>query len=240
VRRLGSGVFLALLATSCIPGVYDPTAQKPSLGPVEGPTVVAPGGQTRLRAGAIFTTDPIEWRLDPAGIGTFTAEPAGVPPPPIVHGGPLPTSPSSVGSAIRFTAGASTGNAVFTLTARNKEGPVSTTATVRIVEGLVLRLQFAEATLAPGATSQLPVPPSVFRVELPGSAGSTDGVPQWLRFEPNGAFGDGTVENLSNGSDWSSPSLLRIKAPTVPGSYRLRVTALADPKAAGELTLTVR
>ncbi|MBK8724729.1 MAG: hypothetical protein IPL96_01435 [Holophagaceae bacterium] len=229
-----------LMQLSCIPGVYDPTAQKPSIGPVEGPRTVAPGGQTRLRAGAIFTTDPIEWRLDPPSAGTFVMESANDPPAPIVQGGPLPTSPAQTSSAIRFTAGSTTGTATFTLTARNGEGPVSTTAAVRIVDGLTLRLQFSQATLGTGVVAQIPVLASVFWAETPGSQGSTAGVPQWLRFEPLGSFGDGAIENLSNGADWSSPSQLRIKAPSLPGLYRLKVTALADPAASATFTLTVQ
>lgn len=231
-----------LAQLSCIPGVYDPTAEKPSFGPVEGPRIVAPGGQTRLRAYAIFTTDPIEWRVDPAGIGTFVPEPAEAPAPPIVSGGALPTTPSGTGSAIRFTAGPATGTASFTLTARNSEGPVSATATVRIVPALSLRLLTTELILGPGVMTYLPVSggPSVWWSEAPGSPGTTADVPQWLRAEPIGPFGDGAVENLSSGYEWSSPSQIRVKAPSSPGVYRLKVTALGDPKASVDFTLTVR
>ncbi len=231
-----------LLQLSCIPGVYDPTAQKPSIGPVEGPRIVAPGGQTRLRAGAIFTMEPIEWKLDPPSAGTFVQEPADFPPAPIVKGGQVPTSPAQTSSAIRFTAGATPGIAIFTLTARNDEGPVSSTATVRIVPALTLRLVTTELTLGTGVTGYLPVAgsPSVYWSETPGSAGTTTDVPQWLRAEPLGAFGDGVIENLSSGYEWSSPSLIRVKAPSEPGVYRLKVAALGDPRAWTEFTLTVR
>jgi hypothetical protein len=245
MRRAVSGplaLAAVLVQLSCIPGVYDPTAQKPSFGPVEGPRIVAPGGQTRLRAGAIFTTDPIEWKLDPPSVGTFVMEPADYPSAPLVKGGQLPTSPSRTSSAIRFTAGSSTGTATFTLTARNGEGPVSSTATVRIVPALTLRLVTSELVLGAGATAYLPVAgsPSVYWSETPGSAGTTADVPQWLRAEPLGGFGDGVIENLSSGYEWSSPSLIRVKAPSEPGVYRLKVAALGDPRAWTEFTLTVR
>lgn len=231
-----------LLQLSCIPGVYDPSASKPSLGPVEGPRIVAPGGQTRLRAGAIFTSDPLDWRLDPPSSGTFVPESADYPPAPIISGGPAPTSPAQTSSAIRFTAGPATGTAVFTITARNDEGPVSTTATVRIVPALTLRLLTTELTLGAGVMAYLPVSggPSVWWSETPGAFGTTADVPQWLRAEPIGAFGDGIIENLSGGYEWSSPSQVRVKAPSTPGVYRLKITALGDPRASADFILTVR
>lgn len=241
-RLLALALAGGLAQLSCIPGVYDPTAEKPSFGPVEGPRIVAPGGQTRLRAYAFYTAEPIEWKLDPVSAGTFVQEPTDVPPAPIVRGGPAPTSPAQTGSAIRFTAGPSTGVATFSLTVRNSEGPVSTTATVRIVPALSLRLLTTELTLGPGVMTYLPVSggPSVWWSEAPGSPGTTSDVPQWLRAEPIGPFGDGTVENLSSGYEWTSPSLIRVKTPSSPGIYRLKVTALGDPKATVDFTLTVR
>jgi hypothetical protein len=177
--------------------------------------VLGPGGKGEVSGSATYAHEPLTWTLDPPDLVTVQ-DPKDSP----FHGG------WSWGRSWRaeIVAGSTLGNGILTLHASTEQGPRSGSLKIRIVSGIQV--------LPPPQVNLVP-PGGVFHPSMVvgwGTAGGNTGVPQGLLWDIVEPFPGGSLTRLDL---VGVPYYAEVKAPTIPGTYHLHATALADPSASG-------
>ena len=129
-----------------------------------------------------------------------------------------------------LVAGSTLGEGTLTLTAMTAQGQATATAKIQVVTWIQVLPRTQENVVVPGA---LFTPIMAVGKDVIGTAG----VPQGLIWETMPPFADGSLlpPDATAGRD-----SFQVQAPTIPGVYQLKATALAAPGASGIYTFTVR
>ena len=192
--------------------------QGPFLQKIEGPTVLGPGGKTRLSVLG-SGTGPISWTLLPIGLGDFVVDK----PQSVVQ----PTQPlPSYHSEGTFFAGPTFGTCDLIATAGTGSASYRSVVTLRIVQGIAILPSVSQVTLTPRYQKEISTP--VLYPNYPPEL-----IPQGVTWIPEGDFADGKI------IPWL-PGKLLFNAPTTPGTYAIKGKAEADPNATALIRVTVQ